>query len=88
MQNKGLNVGAIIMDLSELFGTLNHKLLLKKLPSYGFDKKSLSLIGSYFTNRKQRTKKGDIFSKYQRNITGVPHGSMLGPSFSIFLLMI
>ena len=86
LQNKALNFGAIIMDLSELFGTLNHKLLLKKLPSYGFDKKSLSLIGSYFTNRKQRTKKGDSFSKYQRNITGVPHGSMLGPLFfNIFI---
>ena len=53
--NKGQNIGAIIMDLSKAFDTLNHKLLLKKLQAYGFDKKSLSFIESYFINRKQRT---------------------------------
>ena len=81
MQNKGQKVGAIIMDLSKVFDTLNHKLLFKKLQAYGFDKKSLSFIESYFTNRKQRTKIGDSFSKYQRIITGVPQGSTLGPLF-------
>ena len=48
------------MDLSKAFDNLDHKLLFKKLQAYGFDKKSLS----YFTNRKQRTKIGDSFSKY------------------------
>ena len=61
--NKGQNVGAIVMDLSQVFDTLNHKLLLKKLQAYGFDKKFF-FIESYFTNRKQRTKIGDSFSKY------------------------
>ena len=66
--------------------TLNHKLLLKKLQAYGFDKKSLSFIESYFTNRKQRTKIGDSFSKYQRIITGVPQHSILGSVFfNIFI---
>ena len=54
LQNKGQNVGAIIMDLFKAFGTLNHK-----LQAYGFDKRSLSFTESYFTNRKQRTKIGD-----------------------------
>ena len=83
LQNKGQKVGAIIMDLSKAFETLNHK-----LQAYGCDKKSLSFTKSYVTNRKQRTKIGDSFSKYQRIVTGVPQGSILGPSFSIFSLMI
>ena len=59
LQNKGQKVGAIIMVLSKVIDTRNHKLLLKKLQAYGFDKKSLSFTESYFTNRKQRTKIGD-----------------------------
>ena len=59
-KNKGQKVGAIIMDLYKAFDTLNPKLLFKKLQAYGFDKKSLSFIESYFTNRKKRTKIGDV----------------------------
>ena len=70
------------MDLSKTFDTLNHKLHFKKMQAYGFDKKSLSFIESYFTNRKQRTEIG----KYQRIITGVSQGSILGPLFfNIFI---
>ena len=82
--NKGQKVGAI--DLSKAFDTLNHKLLLKKL--IVLINKLLSFIKSYFTNRKQRTKIGDSFSKYQRIITTVPQGSILESLFSIFLLII
>ena len=85
LQNKGQKVGAIIMDLSKAFDTLNHKLLFKKLQGYGFDKKPLSVIESYFTNRKQRAKIGDSFRKYHRIITGVPQGSIFGPLFNIFI---
>ena len=59
MLDKGQKVGAVIMDLSKAFDTLNHKRFLKRLQAYGFDKKSLSFNESYFTNKKQRTKVGD-----------------------------
>ena len=81
LQKKGENFGAIIMDLSKALDTLNHKLLFKKLQAYGFDKKSLSFIESYFTNRKKRTKIGNSFCKHQKIITGVTQGSILGPIF-------
>ena len=68
LKNKGQKFGAIVIDQSKACHTLNHKLLLKKLQVYGFDKKSLPFIENYFTNRKQRIKIGDSFSKYQRII--------------------
>ena len=58
----------------------------KRKEAYGFDKKSHSFIEGYFTNRKQRTKMGDSFSKYQRIIAGVLQGSVLGSLFfNIFI---
>ena len=38
--------GAILMDLSKAFDTLNHDLLIAKLYAYGFSEESLKLIKS------------------------------------------
>ena len=46
--------GAVFMDLSNAFDTINHDLLIAKLNAYGFTKNSLRLIKSYFSNRWQR----------------------------------
>ena len=48
--------GAILMDLSKAFDTLNHELLIAKLDAYGFSHDSLRLLYSYLSNRWQRTK--------------------------------
>ena len=42
--NKGNKVGAIVMDLSKAFDTLNHNLLLCKLKAYGFNKNALTIL--------------------------------------------
>ena len=48
--------------------------------------KNLSFIESYFTNRKQKSKIGGSFCKYQRIIKGVLQGSILGLLFfNIFI---
>ena len=39
--------GAILMDLSKAFDSLNHDLLLAKLDAYGFEKDFLTMIRSY-----------------------------------------
>ena len=36
--------GAILMDLSKAFDTINHDLFIAKLGAYGFDIESLKLI--------------------------------------------
>ena len=45
--DKGKSVGAIFMDLSKAFDTLNHDLLIAKLEAYGFSENSLNYIQSY-----------------------------------------
>ena len=39
--DENMNVGAIFMDLSKVFDTLNHRLFLAKLQSYGLQPTAL-----------------------------------------------
>ena len=60
--------------------------MIAKLHAYGLDTKSLKLILSYLTNRKQRLKINDTYSSWSKTLFGVPKESILGPLlFNIFV---
>ena len=64
--------GAVIIDLSKAFDTINHELLIEKLHAYGLTKPALKLLYSYLRNRWHRTKINTSFSTWKELLTGVP----------------
>ena len=85
LDNKGFG-GAVLMDLSKAFETINHDLLIAKLHAHGFSNDSLKLLYSYLNNRWHRTNINHKFSSWKELSHGVPQGSFLGPIlFNIYL---
>ena len=68
---------ALLTDLSKAFDCILHHLLIAKLTAYGFDYNSMQLLRSYLSNRKQRTKINDAYSKDCEILFRVPQGSVL-----------
>ena len=80
LDKNGVN-GALLTDLSKAFDCLLHNLLIAKRAAYGFDYEFSTLIQSYLSNRKQRTKVNNTYvsNTFSDIIIGVSQGSILGP---------
>ena len=83
---KGEHILGIFIDLSKAFDTIDHKILLKKLETYGIRGNAHSLIDSYLSERKQYVSVLGENSDQLPIEYGVPQGSCLGPL--LFLIYI
>ena len=61
------------------FDFIPHNLLIAKLSAYGFDENSLVFIYSYLKRRDQCVRINNVYGSFQRILSGVPQGSVLGP---------
>ncbi len=87
MQIENMNTPVnIFLDISKVFDTLDHKILIKKLEYYGLQGMSLTLMESYLLNRKQYIEIDEYKSDTLQLSTGVQQGSIPGPL--LFILYI
>ena len=76
----------VALDISKPFNRVWHAGLLHRLKSYGFSGQIFGLVSSFLSNRLLRVVvDGKSSQEYPVN-TGVPQGSILGPT--LFLLYI
>ena len=76
---KGDVCGAVFLDLTKAFDTVDHGILMSKLSSVGVSPSDLEWFTSYLSNRKERTSFENELSEALPVTFGVPQGSILGP---------
>ena len=78
--------GALLMDLSKTFDTINHELPVAKLHAYVFSTDAVEFLLSYLQDRWQRAKINTTFSSSTQLLQEVPQGSVLSPIlFNIYI---
>ena len=72
-------MGALYIDPSKAFDSVDHELMIIKLRKLGFRHSATSWVNSYLLARTQCTKVNDAMSPPLANECGVPQASILGP---------
>ena len=73
---------AVLLDLSKAFDSIDHSLLLTKLPSLGFSDRAVDWFKSYLSGRSQIVRIGTTLSDSYLITHGVPLGPVL---FNIYI---
>ena len=82
----GFGLDIVFLDYQKAFDTVPHKRLIKKLRSYGINGNLLKWIEEFLIGRKMRVVLNESVTDWEKVLSGVPQGSVLGPL--LFLLYV
>ena len=70
----------LLLDLTSTFNTINHVIIINRIKELGIEGSPLKWLTSFIINRTSFVKINDVISPYTQILSGVPQGSVLGPS--------
>ena len=84
--DKGKCVQAVALDFAKAFDKVSHRLLIQELVHYKISSQLIRWIHSFLCDRWQQVVVNSCVSESKNVSSGVPQGSVLGPS--LFLLYV